>query len=45
VVVCSGFSQNGRAQGLLEEGAAAFVQKPYSVAELARAMAAEASTR
>jgi signal transduction histidine kinase/CheY-like chemotaxis protein len=40
VVVCSGFSQAGGAQELLEEGAVAFVQKPYRTSELAQAIAA-----
>jgi signal transduction histidine kinase len=40
VVVSSGFARNGRAQALLDEGARAFVQKPYQTDELARAVAA-----
>jgi DNA-binding NarL/FixJ family response regulator len=39
VVISSGFARNGRAQELLEEGAAAFVQKPYRAEELGRALA------
>ncbi len=39
VVVSSGFSRNGGAQELLDEGAAGFVQKPYHLDELARALA------
>lgn len=40
VVVSSGFAKDGRAEALLADGAAGFVQKPYGVAELARALAA-----
>jgi signal transduction histidine kinase/ActR/RegA family two-component response regulator len=40
VVVCSGFSQAGGAQELLGAGAVAFVQKPYRIVELARAIGA-----
>ncbi len=45
VVVSSGFSQTGRAQELLSEGAAVFVQKPYRTVELARAVAAAIEAR
>jgi signal transduction histidine kinase/ActR/RegA family two-component response regulator len=38
VVICSGFSQAGGAQELLSAGAVAFVQKPYRIIELARAL-------
>ncbi|HTN50824.1 MAG TPA: ATP-binding protein [Anaeromyxobacter sp.] len=44
VVVSSGFARNGRAQELLDEGAAAFVQKPYRTAELGRALARAIAT-
>jgi CheY-like chemotaxis protein len=39
VVISSGFARNGRAQELLDEGAVAFVQKPYRAEELAQALA------
>jgi signal transduction histidine kinase/ActR/RegA family two-component response regulator len=42
VIVSSGFSKNDRAEELLAEGAAGFVQKPYRTAELARALAGRA---
>jgi signal transduction histidine kinase/CheY-like chemotaxis protein len=38
VVISSGFARNGRAQELVDAGAAGFVQKPYRVEELARAL-------
>jgi signal transduction histidine kinase/CheY-like chemotaxis protein len=42
VVISSGFTQNGRAQELIDAGALAFVQKPYRADELARALAGAA---
>jgi two-component system cell cycle sensor histidine kinase/response regulator CckA len=39
IVVSSGFSRQGKGEELLAEGAAGFVQKPYTIAELARAIA------
>jgi signal transduction histidine kinase/CheY-like chemotaxis protein len=38
VVISSGFARNGRAQELLDAGAAGFVQKPYRLEELASAL-------
>ncbi len=38
VVIASGFSRDGAAQKLLDDGAVAFVQKPFRREELARAM-------
>jgi two-component system, cell cycle sensor histidine kinase and response regulator CckA len=38
VVISSGFASDGRVQELLDEGAAAFVAKPYRTADLARAL-------
>src|SRR6266540_840558 len=45
VLVSSGFTRNGRAEELLAEGAAGFVQKPYRTGELARALAAALAPR
>jgi len=39
VLITSGFSRNDRAQVLLNEGAALFLQKPYTLTELAQALA------
>jgi signal transduction histidine kinase/CheY-like chemotaxis protein len=39
VVLSSGFTRNVRVEELLAEGAAAFVEKPYRTADLARAVA------
>ncbi len=39
VVISSGFTRNGGAEELLQEGAREFVQKPYVCAELANALA------
>ena len=34
VIVCSGYSIDGPAQGILDTGAQAFIQKPFSMANL-----------
>ena len=39
VVISSGFARDGRAQGLLDQGAREFVPKPYRTSDLARALA------
>jgi PAS domain S-box-containing protein len=39
VLLVSGYSLGGEAQGLLETGAAGFLQKPWNTAELSRAVA------
>ena len=39
VLLSSGYTLDGEAQGLLARGAAGFVQKPYRIDELARAIA------
>ncbi|MFO0584776.1 MAG: ATP-binding protein [Anaeromyxobacter sp.] len=39
VVISSGFDRDGAAQEVLDAGAVAFVQKPYRVRDLARALA------
>jgi signal transduction histidine kinase/ActR/RegA family two-component response regulator len=44
VVVSSGFSRDGQAEVMLSEGAIAFVQKPFRVVELARAVAGRGMT-
>ncbi|MCF8127687.1 MAG: response regulator, partial [Deltaproteobacteria bacterium] len=38
VVVCSGFTIEGPAQDILDAGAQAFIQKPFSFAELAETL-------
>jgi two-component system, cell cycle sensor histidine kinase and response regulator CckA len=38
IILSSGFSVEGEAQGLLNQGALAFLQKPYHKSELARAL-------
>ncbi|MFH1953938.1 MAG: response regulator, partial [Pseudomonadota bacterium] len=35
VIVCSGYSINGPAQEILDAGAQAFIQKPFSISALA----------
>jgi CheY-like chemotaxis protein len=39
VVLCSGFSDNGTSQGLLDLGARGFLSKPFRLEELARVVA------
>ncbi len=36
VLLSSGYAPNGKAAGILEEGAKAFIQKPFKLDELAR---------
>jgi signal transduction histidine kinase/ActR/RegA family two-component response regulator len=43
IVISSGFSRSGRGEELLAEGAVGFVQKPYRIEELARAIAVAAA--
>jgi PAS domain S-box-containing protein len=40
IVICSGFSVEGKASQLLNDGAAAFLQKPFGMGELHRCLAA-----
>ena len=40
VIICSGFSREGKATQLLNDGAAAFLQKPFNLDELRRCLAA-----
>ena len=39
VVLSSGYSLDGEAQAVLDDGALAFIQKPFRVADLARTVA------
>ncbi|MEN6633131.1 MAG: response regulator, partial [Candidatus Polarisedimenticolia bacterium] len=40
IVLCSGHDVDGRAQRVLDAGAAALLRKPYTIADLAAAFAA-----
>jgi PAS domain S-box-containing protein len=40
VILASGYSIQGEAQGVLDDGAIAFIQKPFSLSELSRTVAA-----
>jgi DNA-binding NtrC family response regulator len=38
-MLSSGYSVNGEAQAVLDEGALAFIQKPYQIGQLSQAVA------
>ena len=40
VVLCSGYSQNGKATEILKEGVLAFIQKPFKLQELSEIISA-----
>jgi CheY-like chemotaxis protein len=40
VIVCSGYTLNGPAQEILQQGAEAFIQKPYTMSALSKKLAA-----
>ncbi len=43
VIICSGFTMDGNAQGLIDAGACSFIQKPYRSATMAQALSAARS--
>jgi DNA-binding NarL/FixJ family response regulator len=38
VIVCSGFSKDGQASSVIADGAAGYLQKPFSLEDLVKAL-------
>ncbi|SLM30153.1 putative Histidine kinase [Desulfamplus magnetovallimortis] len=39
IIICSGYALNGEAQGYLEQGADAYIKKPFSIAKISEVLA------